>query len=365
MIGTTFRLGFDGSAVNRGIGGIGSLMGRLTRQMGIGAARNIGYGVSDMLGRIVTAIPNAIRELSNWGSEMSDLEVQTGIGTQALMELSEALRMAGATPSDIGRTLSQFANTLYQVSQGQNDGARESLKKLGFTAQELADIPLDEAFHKIGKAIADSEDEIKGLEGVMSSLFGGGRGMKMLRFFKDYEANMEKMRRSTAQWSDVNGDVFGDLDDISDALGRWEMVRRRIALGLLSGLGGGSAGGFSETINNVFDWLSKIGPLLEQAGASLRSFLGTAIEVIANDGLLSAWGGLLTNMGKKIGIGIAQGIADGIGEMPGKFDMLKGFLFGGRSSGGSTASTNPEAVMRDQLRVLHRIERNVGIAKFA
>jgi len=366
MLGTTFKLGFDGSAVNRGLGGIGSMLGRFSRTVAGGAAVKAGFGITDVIGRIVMAVPNAVRELSTWGSELSDLEVQTGISTRSLIELGEALRNAGAMPNDIGRTLSTFANAIYEVSQGRNQGAQEALRRLGITAQDLANIPLDEAFERVGKAIAETGDETKGLESIMQSLFGGMRGAKLLRFFKDYDANMEKMRRNTAAWGDVSGDVFGDLDDISDALGRWEMVRRRIALGILSGLGGGSAGGFSEGINKLFDSLSQLGSTLEKAGASLRSFIGTAIEVIANDGLLDAIGGLLTNVGKKIGVGIAHALADSMSNMPTMRQMGIRALFGGGGDKATGKSMDDStALLRDQLRALNQIERKVGVAKFA
>jgi hypothetical protein len=365
MLGTTFKLGFDGSAVNRGLGGIGSMLGRFSRTVAGGAATKVGFGITDVIGRIVMAVPNAVRELSTWGSELSDLEVQTGISTRSLIELGEALRNAGAMPNDIGRTLSTFANAIYEVSQGRNQGAQEALRRLGITAQDLANIPLDEAFERVGKAIAETGDDAKGLESIMGALFGGMRGAKLLRFFKDYDANMEKMRRNTAAWGDVSGDVFGDLDDVTDALGRWEMVRRRIALGILTGIGGGSTEGFAETINKIFDGLSRIGPALEKAGASLRSFIGTAIEVIANDGFLDAMGSLFVNMGKKIAVGFAHALGDVINALPDFRKSAIRFLFG---SGDKTTGKNMDdstALLRDQLRALNQIEKKVGVAKFA
>jgi hypothetical protein len=363
MLGTTFKLGFDGSAVNRGLGGIGSMLGRFSRTVAGGAATKVGFGITDVIGRIVTAVPNAVRELTTWGSELSDLEVQTGISTRSLIELGEALRNAGAMPNDIGRTLSTFANAIYEVSQGRNQGAQEALRRLGITAQDLANIPLDEAFERVGKAIAETGDETKGLESIMQSLFGGMRGAKLLRFFKDYDANMEKMRRNTAAWGDVSGDVFGDLDDVTDALGRWEMVRRRIALGILTGIGGGSTKGFAETINKIFDSLSRMGPMLERLGVQIKNTFHYLID--GEGGFLGRLGDEFVELGKKIAVGFAHALGDVINALPDFKKSAIRFLFG---SGDKTTGKNMDdstALLRDQLRTLNQIERKVGVAKFA
>lgn len=368
MLGTTFRLGFDGSAVNRGLGGIGSLLGRFSQQVGIGAARKIGYGMTDMIGRIASAVPEAIKDLTMWGGELSDMSAQTRIAAKDLMLLYEAMRLAGAAPSDVSRQMSQLAAKIHEAATVIDSPAGRALKALKFDLQELRGVPIDQAFYRIGARFAEMGDEIEGAEKIMSELFGGIRGAKMLRFFRAFDKSISDAKRNMATWADVaEGDISDNLDEMADAMGRWDMVRRRMAFGLLKGIGGGSIDGFGASLNNIYDWLSSIGPLLEDAGRKMRSFLGTAIEVIAKDGLLSAMGGFLENMGRKIGVGIARGIVEAIDFTPKGWGFIKGVLGGGLGTYGKTktSSVDPEAVMRDQLRVLNLIERKVGVAKFA
>lgn len=387
MLGTTFRLGFDGSAVNRGLGGIGSAITRSMRQVGIGIGRSIGYSITGAVMRSIKALPASMLSIANFGSEISDLEVQTKIGSRALLELREAMIMAGAAPRDFGRTLSEFSRVLKDVSLGRNKEAQEQLKELGFTAQELAKIPLDEAFHKFGKAVFESQGDVKNLEGTMSTFFGGARGSKMLRFFADYEANMAKMRQSMVGFDGLDADFFDGADDLADAALRFQTLKYQLSATILQGLGGG--GSMAGDLHRLMDSVVGYFPRIEAFFSRIRSEIGMALEP-GTDGThlsqlviggitnafkstvgslastlagalgaeLGAMSDIFIEIGKSIGRGAAGAISEAFGGT--RFGKIMGI----GSSANSTASVD-DSVARDQLRVLHRIERNVGIAKFA
>ena len=79
MIGSTVKLGFDATAVQRGLGGLGGLFGRIGRQIGIGGLRQAGAQVTDLMGRIAMAAPMAMKEMMDWAGNMTDMSAQTGI----------------------------------------------------------------------------------------------------------------------------------------------------------------------------------------------------------------------------------------------------------------------------------------------
>ena len=423
MIGTTFRLGFDGTAVDRGLRGVGSLMGRFTRQVAIGGARQIGARATDLLGRLAFALPDAIRGLADWGSGLSDISAQTRVASKDLMLLNEQLRLAGASPADIGRTLSTFGRALHQAATVEGSAAGESLRALGFSLQEFQGMGLEESFMKIGRRVAELGPGFEGIEDVMGNLFGGMRGAKFLSFFNDLDANVEKAKENLRSWGNVSEETFAELDAMSDALGRWEMAKNRVVLGLLKGVGGGSLGGFTGWLESLFSGVSNTGPALEKLGANIKEVIEWALASISENGIMGFLGDALKSMGQLIAEGFFAALSSagemlngvitqiigpgGLGEMIangfiegilGSKEALKAMLteiigFGGGGGEGGGRVQNPivtatkiawslwnskgktsmndagvdqlERINSQQLDVLRQIERNRGTATFA
>jgi hypothetical protein len=366
MLGTTFKLGFDGSAVNRGMRGIGGMVGKIGGQIGLGMSLSIGHALVRGVGSAIRSIAKNAADTFDWGSEMSDISAQTGIATESLIELSEALRLAGAMPRDIGRTLSQFKMKLHEAATVEGSAAGKALNDLRFSMQDFKGMPIDRAFFTIGQRISDMGEELENVEGIVTELFGGIRSVRLLRFFKDYNENMAQMRRNTGSLGFMDDGTFRDLDRAADALGRWEMVKRTLTVGILKGIGGGSLSGFADVMNSVFDKLQSIGPLLAEAGAQLRNTLRYLLEYLAEHGLVKTIGKIFTEVGLMIGRGIGQGIKETMSFMPKAWDGIKKVFGGGGWAGtGATSSTSVETILGQMLASSRQIERNVKISKFA
>lgn len=360
MIGSTVKLGFDATAVQRGLGGLGGLFGRIGRQIGIGGLRQAGAQVTDLMGRIITAIPMAGKEMLDWAGNMTDMSAQTGISIQRLLVMEEALRMTGASAADTSRIMSTLADNLFEASKG-SEAQKLALNRLGFSAQDLKDMDLDEAFFTIGKAVSELPKDFKGLEGVMADLFGARMGYKMIRFFKDFDGSMEMAKKNVSSFSDVSDRTFTNFDNISDIMGRWAMTRRSLLAGLFEGLVG--EGGIESSVgalDSMFDKLNGLSGTFRQMGNDLRNEFAKAMEVIGSQGIMASFGDLFKNLGKSIGDGIMESVKSSIDVSPS--GLIKG-LFGG----GKTASNSGDLYKETskQTAILSRIERKGVTATYA
>jgi hypothetical protein len=83
-IGTTLKVGFDAAAVRKGFSGLGGMFSgamRGFRQIGIGAARDVGARMTDLLGRVLMAVPQGIKETLDWAGNLTDTRLSTAIQT--------------------------------------------------------------------------------------------------------------------------------------------------------------------------------------------------------------------------------------------------------------------------------------------
>jgi hypothetical protein len=352
MIGSTVKLGFDATAVQKGLGGLGGIFGRIGRQIGIGGLRQVGAQVTDLMGRIILAVPQAGREMLDWAGNMTDMSAQTGVAIQELLVMEEALRNTGASAADTSRIMSVFKDNLFEASQGA-DAQKEALNKLGFSAQDFRGVKLDQSFYAIGKRVAELGPDFEGLEGIMADLFGARMGYKMIRFFRDFEGSMAIARKNVSSFNNVSDDTFTNFDNISDIMGRWTMTRRSLLAGFLEGvLGEAGIEKAGQSLDSIFDKVNGMSDKMREFGKVLR----TSIEYVAQTGVGNVFSDMFKGLGKSIGEGIAESIRESISP--------KGFI----QSMNPFAPNKSDPLLKEsqkQTAVLTRIQRDGITAKYA
>lgn len=318
-IGTTVKVGWDSTAVKAGIGALRGTFGGAMRglhQVGIGAMRQIGARATDLLGRVVMAIPEGVLDTMDWAGNMNDMSQQTGVAIDKLVVMQEALRLSGAEAADTSRMISKLAENLYEA--GQEAGpAREALNKLGFWAEDLANIPVDQAFEMIGKRVAQLGPNMKGLESVMSDIFGAKMGYKLIRFFRDYDGGMAKAKNNVGDFAARIKESASGYDDMGDALGRFSMRwKELISVGLdeVVGMFG------KDWIDKAFDWAS---PEKVRAGISALKTGFTEFATWASEGGFTT---IFKDIGKMIGDGIIESLKQmsPLGTIGNMFKMMGG-----------------------------------------
>lgn len=356
MIGTTFTLGFNGAAVQRGLGQVSGMLGRVSRQIGVGAARQIGAGVTDLMGRIVMAIPNALKETADWAGNMTDMSAQTGVSVESLIMLEEKLRLSGAAARDTSMIISRLADNLATAST-EGGPAKDALNKLGFFADEFVGMNVDEAFEKIGQRVAELGPEFVGLESIMGDLFGTRMGYKLIRFFKTFEESNAAAERNVGAFARSLGPtgLAGDLDTWSDALGRFETLKRSLSSMVLAELFRVSGG--ANSVDKMFSFLDpeKIRPKIQEA----MSFIGRNLETLLSQDLTTSFGDIFKNMGKEFGEGLKSSFKIDTKSL---IPMMFG-AFGQNNKGSGNDAATSELSRHTVL--LERIEQKVGPAYFA
>jgi len=359
-IGTKVKVGFDGSAVKRGLAGmrmgfskIGGMLGRGIKAGaiagGIGAVTALGVALKAALG---------IKDLADYGSGLSDMAMQTGVAVSKLVELEEALRLAGVPAKDTSRVLSTLAGNM-QEALGQTGLARDAFHDLGIYMDDLRGAKVDEVFALIGQKIADSGGEIKNLERSMEGLFGARIGYGLLRLFKD-PANFEKARKNVGLLAKDLEASANDLDRLADDLGGMQVQMRGVYLGIyrtaqsvfgdnpLSGL----FDGFNyEQLRPVFEKIRNTMALLREEGFGL-----------VFSGVMDSLKDQMKEMGRIFGAGVKESMGGMLG------DGLRGLIPGFQKGDKDRSTSFLDAIKNNTDRstaILQRIERQKGVAVFA
>lgn len=383
-VGTTFKLGFDGTSVARGLGGITKTLGKVGGQIGIGMARQVGAKMTDTLGRVLSAVPELLGNTLDWSGELQDTSQNLDVTTTKLVELGEALRLGGAEGLDTNRMIITLAKNLEDAGEaatGASEGlgslmdspasyaamsrhlesikdeatpAAEALKKLGLNAADFKGLKPDESFAKIGKRIQElgSSMNTGQIANILSELFGGKISTKLVGFFRSFDSNMQQAQNNVAGLAAWAKDGAGALDDFGDALGRFETFKRSlgtIALDEISTIFGGGEG-----INKIFDDLDP--EKFRQPIHDFMKMLHDSWSYMMENGIGNSVKELLREAGKAFGEGIKSNF-NGTG-------LIKG-LFSSNPSSSSTAMNGSDPALQKTNDILGDIRREVGVAKFA
>lgn len=356
MIGTTFKLGYDGTSVSRGLGKLTSSLGRGLGRIGVGALERVGHRVTDLMGRIVMAIPETLKETADWAGGLTDMSTATEVSVRDLVLLEEKFRLAGVSAKESGAIVNRFAANIQEAAE--NGGpAADALKKMGIYAHDFAKLPLDEQFKTIVQGLADMNPQESA--SIMADIFGGKLGYQQLKLFKDWAAVSAQAENNVGKLADKMNEDAAGLDRWSDALGRFENFKRSLAsifLDSLIGMTGGAGG-----VDRLFDWLDpeKLRPAIERLG----NFIGRNLEAILDDSISTDIGDIFTNIGKKLGDGIVESLKSSLGGSL----SLKDLLLGGIGAPSAPIASTDAALteMQRQTALLREISRQEPVAAFA
>lgn len=321
----------DTSAVTRGLSKISRGFGAFSKQAAIGATRRVGEKLTDLAGRLVMAVPGAIKDTANFVSNLSDLERKTGMSAQQLVVLGEKMRLAGVETTDVSDSISNLAEKLYEA-QTEGGTVKKALNDLGFSAQEFKNKNLDESFEMIGRKVETlSDDQLPKMTWALAQIFGGDVGMEMVKMFRNYDEFVSEATHNTKGLNEQLGKegVVGRVDDMSKAMGRFQNFRMRLGLGLIDTMEKIFDVGFMD---KFFDFLNNdVVPVVLNIAETFGNFVkemresGDPLKVIAES---------LKNLGTMIGEAIANGFKASMGDMFKLPELPKLFGGGGRTAMG-------------------------------
>lgn len=178
-VGTTVKVGFDGTAVQKGFGKIGGMFKNIGRGMAMGAGAMGSKSLVDLALKAVTGID----ALADFTGEAEDVALQTRSTTSEIILLNDALTRAGANV-DAGRMLSVLNDNIFDAAHGSED-LQKAFSTLGLQTSDFAGKSTIESFNMIGRAVRDMGSSAAESENALEAILGGKMAMQMLKLFRN------------------------------------------------------------------------------------------------------------------------------------------------------------------------------------
>jgi len=324
MIGTTLKVGFDATKVNRGLGGltgklrgVGKAMSRATRQVGIGMARQAGVTLFGALVKSLRAIPDELQNLSQLSKEMTALGMATGVSNKEFIALRHSIaKVTGKDADEASDFLRDVSERLGEVITDPRSTPGQALHALGLFGEDLK----GEDISKQIEMISDAYRSFEKINGTEKSMFIinellGEVGKTMVPLFKDFNGVMADSRKETAGLASSIAFMKGELQGISGIKLGISTKLSELALGVLRGLnsGGVNTGGIAGWINNL-----DVSTLSEKIS---KAIAGIAKD-IESQGLWEYLKTKMSELGKWLGEAIADGMKKAFG-VDGVSDWIK------------------------------------------
>ena len=359
MIGTKFLLGFDAKAVQKGLSGIGGMLGRFSKQIGIGMARQVGARMTDTVGRLLSYIPEAANDLIDYAGGMNDMAAQTGMTTKELMVMEEAFRGVTDGGVDAGRMIATMRDNLYSASTGAG-AARDALHLLGIGAQDLIGLKPAEQIAAIGEALNTIGVDNPAFESIVKDLFGGRIGVKGLGLMKDFSTSMKNAEKIVGSFGDESMKTFKVYDEIGELFGQWTMIRRELMASMMQGAFGKELENGLTISEAIVSSLKSLKPIFEGIGGMLGPVMKLFADTVKSMNELGV-GGYFQNVFDGIKAGLSEAISQGIKDALNPFSGMFGDK--GKSSMNSNNPLIKETVA--QTNILERIYRDKVTAQFS
>lgn len=214
------KLGLDttpfATGINKAVGlaeGMGSRIGNVFKQIGIGALRKIGEEITDVVGHIAARIGETMESIDVAGKAANQL----GITTERFTGLSYAADLAGVNSQEFAQTLRIMVNNLADAAVGAGN-AQGTLKELGLDVKALVDASPDEALFKIADALNAIDNPAQRVQAMMN-IFGKQAGPELANLLASGSDGMQKMIDRAKELGVAVTDVdFQKVQAANDAL---------------------------------------------------------------------------------------------------------------------------------------------------
>jgi hypothetical protein len=338
-IGTTVKVGFDGTAVKSGLQKTNGLF----RNFAKGITQGIGQGIAKagigLLDLVLQKAVMGITDAADAAGELNDQAAQTGLSVDSLVKLAEAFRLTGVPIEDASKVMSKFANALHDAAITEGSPARKALNDLGIYLSDLEGMTLEEKFNKVGQATQNFTGDMESLTAATADLFGM-KGVSILRFFRDYDATMAQATRQTAGYRKQLDGQVGAIDEWGDAISRVGNIWNEFATAFVNS--------YKELypasgINSLFDSMSDG---IASAAVATRDWIIGIKNDIQSQGLIEFIKEKLRDLGQAIGEGIATAIKAAFPGLEMLLPKVKTSVDGGPAK---------EAGLLDRAKVLYQM----------
>jgi len=214
-----------------------------------------------------------VREAVSFGSSLTDLSAQTGIGVGALQRLDAVGRTVGVSLEQAAKGVGLMQKNLIG-----DKGAQAAVKALGLSVKDLLDQEPDKAFIDIASAIAKIPDPATRTAVAIEILGKSGQTLLPLLL-----SDIEKVAAGTIvmsddvvaaldtfddTWADVSRAAMASIGTLIGSLGSLDGVLRLLSANPFMGNTGDQSGakniaGFVDAIRGIYDLPATAPPALD------------------------------------------------------------------------------------------------------
>ncbi len=189
-----------------------TLTGAASAMQGVGL-KMAGVGVA-----IVVGLAAAVMMFADVGSALNDMSARTGLTVEMLSRLDHAAGMAGASLEDVEVGAKTFSKLIAAAKEG-SKGAIQTLKDMGLTVADVAELSQDKRFMVFAERISRIEDPA--LRASMALEVFGKAGTKLLPLLDQNAEALKALMNEAEEFGLVmstqaaeRADTFGDALDL-------------------------------------------------------------------------------------------------------------------------------------------------------
>jgi hypothetical protein len=274
-----FVIDADGKAARRElldidglIGRMGSGLGSLAGPAAIGATAVAGIGAAFVAG--TAALFSFTKQAADYGSEIYNASVKTGLGAETISALKLAADRTGVSLESVGTIVGRFSKVIGEAAQG-SDEAKEKLTRLGIDPKQAID-DLDGSLAQAIKRIYEMESPIA--KATAAQQLFGKAGTELLKVIDDTKGNLPGLiaeaKRLGITLTDEDAraaDEFGDqMDVLKGQLRGVQFAIGRELMPVFMNMATEISGWLSANQSEIRSWGATFSDVLGMVGDSVR-----------------------------------------------------------------------------------------------
>ncbi len=245
-------------------------------------------------GAIVAPLLGMAKQFADVGANLDDMSQRTGVSVQALSGLGFAAEMSGSNLEQLGSALFRMRRRIANAATGGGPAAR-ALRDLGIAAGELTQLPVEQQFDQIVRALAGVENESLRAQYAFEILGDGAKALMPL--LNQGADGIEAFRKQARDLGiTISDDDAASAAALADA---WDILKRSISAVTIQ-LGAALAPLLAETIGRAIKFITAIVNWVKQNKALVVTIFKIAAAVVGAGVALIVLGGIISGFGAAI-----------------------------------------------------------------
>lgn len=162
--------------------------------------KSVGVASGVAFATLSSAVGLSIKSFVTFGDKLNNLAVRTGFSAQALSEWNFIAEQSGTSLESLDAGIRGMSNAIVDAASGTGKSAA-AFNTLGISLSELQKLTTEEAFIKLGTAVASVEDPT--LRSSLAMDLFGRQGRELVPIFQNGRVEIEKMRDEAKRLGNV------------------------------------------------------------------------------------------------------------------------------------------------------------------